>query len=437
MRKLRHIVLVVFSFVLIICGNESFAQWQIDREYGFKINIPSTWTSSSYMDGTDKVYDYYSPDQNAAIQLRVFQAGGGVTTDLLVQVYEESMLPAGTQKESLKNHTSKNGIPGKQGIYIMNYNGVEVGMAAFYTVQNNKGYVLTAIIPTSMMQQKSDEVRQITKSFILDGFSPAAATNTTATKALTPNSDNQSRSGARPSRNTSSENTQSGTTHSGNTFIIKSHQAYDFKNKRVESLAASTGGGFAVYSSSATSPEVSGKFIITNYSDFASARSWDRNRLSNTGRSDRKNVPLNRVCIYQLRDGSFAKFIFTNLERSINNVVILQCMVEYPASTGSSARQNTTPSSSVVLTGQYVKISRADGQDIWYQETITFNSDGTQISTMKGRNDPVQTNPGIWRLNGNMVTVERNGGHWPRTFKVEGNFLYQTVDGVIYTFQKQ
>ncbi|NOR88561.1 MAG: hypothetical protein GQ527_13230, partial [Bacteroidales bacterium] len=358
---MKYLKLIIIGLLLLFINNGLFAQWQIDKAFGFKINLPSSWNKSSYMDGTDKVYDYYSPDENAAIQLRVFQAGADVTTDLLVQVYEESMLPAGTQKQSMKDHISKNGIPGKQGIYVMDYNGIEVGMAAFYTVQNNKGYVLTAIIPTSMMQQKSDEVRQITQSFIIDGFSPPATSTTTstATKALIPSSSNQSRSGARPS-----SNTQSATTHSGNTFTIRSHQAYDFKNKIVESLAASTGGGFAIYSSSATSPEVSGKFIITNYSDFGSAKTWDRNSLSNTGRSDRKNVPLNRVCIYQLRDGSFAKFIFTHLERSINNVVILQCMVEYPASTSPPKTTNTTTSTKAKVGGKYHLISRSDNQSL-------------------------------------------------------------------------
>jgi len=210
MKNLKNIALIITVLLINFQGNQLFAQWQVDQANGFKINLPANWSKSSSMDGTDKIYDYYSPDENAAIQLRVFQAGAGVTTDLLVQVYEESMLPAGTQKQSLKNHTSKNGIPGKQGIYVMNYNGIEVGMAAFYTVQNNKGYVLTAIIPTSMMQQKGNEVRQITQSFTIDGFNPPAA-SATASKALTPNSSNQNRSGARPSGNTSSGNTQAST----------------------------------------------------------------------------------------------------------------------------------------------------------------------------------------------------------------------------------
>lgn len=211
MKNLKMIACIVIGLLINFHGNQLFAQWQVDKANGFKIKLPAQWTKSTYMDGTDKVYDYYSPDENAAVQLRVFQAGAGVTTDLLVQAYEEGMLPAGTQKQSLKDHISKNGIPGKQGIYMMNYNGVEVGMAAFYTMQNNKGYVLTAIIPTSMMQQKGEEVRQITQSFTIDGFQPTQPITPTTAKTITPNSTNQSRSGARPTGNTGSRNTQSNT----------------------------------------------------------------------------------------------------------------------------------------------------------------------------------------------------------------------------------
>ncbi len=156
--------------LLILASIDVKAQLQVDRTYGFKINIPSNWSKSSHMDGTDKVYDYYSPDQNAAIQLRVFMADARITVDLLAQVNEQNLLPAGAKKLSLSNSTSSNGIPGKQGLYSMNYNGNEVNMAVFYTVQNGKGYVLTAIIPTSMLEQKGEEVKRITKSFVIDGF---------------------------------------------------------------------------------------------------------------------------------------------------------------------------------------------------------------------------------------------------------------------------
>lgn len=164
-RTLLFSLIMVFAMVFAKPLN---AQMQQDAKYGFKINVPSNWSKNAYMDGTDKVYDFYSPDQNAAVQLRAFDATPEVTIDLLVQVYESSMLPAGTQKMSLVDHTSVNGIQGKQGLYSMVYNGIEVNMAAFYVVNNNKGYVLTAIIPSNMVEQKGQEVKSITQSFTLD-----------------------------------------------------------------------------------------------------------------------------------------------------------------------------------------------------------------------------------------------------------------------------
>ena len=176
MKTFKNLSLLIALILFLFINNNAYTQWQYDSKYGFKINIPSSWSKTSYMDGTDKVYDFYSPDENAAIQLRAFKATAGVTIDLLVQIYEQNMLPAGAQRQSLTNHTSKNGIPGKQGTYSMNYNGNEVILAAFYTVQNGNGFVLTAILPTSMVEQKGDEVRAITQSFTLDGFT--ASTNT-------------------------------------------------------------------------------------------------------------------------------------------------------------------------------------------------------------------------------------------------------------------
>ncbi len=162
--------IAVICIILVLVSSNLFAQLQSDSKFGFKINIPSNWSKSSSMDGTDKVFDYASPDQNAAIQLRAFMADARITVDLLAQVNEQNLLPAGTKKLSLSNYTSSNGIPGKQGLYSMNYNGNEVSMAVFYTVQNGKGYVLTAIIPTSMINQKGEEIKRITRSFVIDGF---------------------------------------------------------------------------------------------------------------------------------------------------------------------------------------------------------------------------------------------------------------------------
>jgi hypothetical protein len=172
MKKLT-LKVIALTIILAFISSSAFAQWQVDKSYGFKINIPSNWSKQSHMDGTDKIYDYSSPDQNAAVQLRVFEATPQVTVDILCQAYESSYLPAGTQKGSLVDYTSVNGIPGKQGLYILNYNNTEVTIATFYTIQNNIGYVLSAIIPSKMVEQKGAELKQITHSFIIDGFEKA------------------------------------------------------------------------------------------------------------------------------------------------------------------------------------------------------------------------------------------------------------------------
>jgi len=170
MKKLTTSALLVLLMIFTSISNETYAQLQQDSKYGFKINIPPNWNKTNYLDGSDEVYDYMSPDENAAVQLRVFEAKPGFTTVLLAQVYEESMLPAGTQKLSLEEYITANGIPSKKGVYLLDYNGNEVGLSALYIVQNNKGYVLTALIPSSMIQQKGAELKKIIKSFMIDGF---------------------------------------------------------------------------------------------------------------------------------------------------------------------------------------------------------------------------------------------------------------------------
>jgi len=166
MKRLNLIIIAMLAILLFLASGLS-AQWQTDKSYDFKINVPSSWSKNSYMDGTDKVYDFYSPDENAAVQLRAFEAPQGLTLDMLVNVYEEQMLPGGTIKDGTNSHVSKSGIPGKQGTYRFNYNGSQVAMGVFYAIQNGKGYVISAMIPVNMLQQKTKEVKSITQSFAL------------------------------------------------------------------------------------------------------------------------------------------------------------------------------------------------------------------------------------------------------------------------------
>ncbi len=165
-------VLLLFLLISLV-GKSIYAQWIHDTKYNFKINIPSDWTKASHMDGTDKVYDFYSANQNAAVQLRVFKANPKVTVELLAQTYEQNMLPKRTKKQSLENHTSRNGIPGKIGLYSFKYNHNQVYMMVFYTVQRGNGYVLAAMVPSGTTQSDKEdmELKQVTQSFQIFGIS--------------------------------------------------------------------------------------------------------------------------------------------------------------------------------------------------------------------------------------------------------------------------
>ncbi|MDA3905465.1 MAG: hypothetical protein PF484_05255 [Bacteroidales bacterium] len=141
-----------------------------DKQYKFKITVPDHWKSNNAMDGTDKVYDFLSPDEMAFIQLRAFKASPGLSIDLLVEVYEENYLPKGSQRVDLVNKTSTNGIPGKNGTYLVSDNGFDVGISVFYVIQNGQGYTLSVIIPTTMTAYYEKDVKSIAQSFVIPGY---------------------------------------------------------------------------------------------------------------------------------------------------------------------------------------------------------------------------------------------------------------------------
>ena len=539
--------MILFMFMI----SNLNAQWQHDTKYGFKINIPSNWNKNSYMDGTDQVYDYMSADENIAIQLRVFKAGAGFTNDLLAQVYEESMLPAGTQKLSLNNHTTANGIPSKKGVYLIDYNGTEVGLSALYIVQNDNGYVLTALIPSSMIQQRGEELKQVIKSFTIDGFSAPAHTvkkkssglggltggitsnsfkitgiklskrvdasnhaiNPTTTfnpqtleifavvaytggtqkdlivswifndwnRTISSDTYNftDSKGGigvvsiskpnagwpvgsysvkfemdgkvmrelgftvAEQSSNnnifsgSASDGNSSSGSASGNQITISTHQAYDFKTGAVESLAASTGGGFAIFSYCDKNPEVGGKFIVTNNSNFNSETSWNKTLLANIGRHDRRVVPINKVCIYELRDGSCAKFMFVKSDYNPDGCThTLTCVVEYPISNKSISANSGTNKN---IIGKYTFYGRSDGENLNNYHYIIINGDGTYVEKYQPKNSGnyVGGHEGKWKLNGKVLTLHLNNSNIIDIYDVKVNFISRTTDnGLVFTFRK-
>ena len=104
----KQLILVICLFISTIAMNQNI----IDTEWKFKLNIPASWSQNAYMDGADKVYDFYSADQNAAASIRIFEINAQVTYEILIPLYEQNMFSAANRIE-LKDLTSKNGIPAK------------------------------------------------------------------------------------------------------------------------------------------------------------------------------------------------------------------------------------------------------------------------------------------------------------------------------------
>ena len=418
MKKFNYKRLRILSILLLFAfaGTNLSAQTQRDNKYKFSIDIPSDWTSSSYKDGTDKVYDYYSADQNAAVQLRVFETDGQVTTDLLAQVYESSMLPAGTKKTSLNDHVSGNGIPGKLGIYGVNYNGNDVTLATFYTVQNNIGYVLTAILPNSMIQQKGDEVKAVTKSFKIDGFSASSP----AKKTKGPSGGGLG-------------GTLGGKSTTTPTFKIIGITLTDQTDAANNPLHPTT-----VFHTE--TPEISAVVSYQGGSNEDLNVSWiynDRDRVitSDDYTFDSKTGGTGVISLTKPTNGwptGNYSIVFKMGGKTIRTVPF------------TVARQNSggIPSGgNSAVAGVYNFTGRSDGKDLlnyWY---ITVNRDGTFVDRHQLKSgNYVSENKGTWKVEGDKLTltIPTNYGDGIQTvYTVNGNRLTRKTDsGVIFTFEK-
>ncbi len=419
---MKRRVLFVSLSIMIITVLQSvtlYSQWQHDAQYGFRINIPPNWSKNSYMDGTDKVYDHYSPDQNAAVQLRVFEAGPEVTLDLLVQAYEQSMLPAGAQKKGVVDHTTKNGIPGKQGSYIINYDGNEVAMGVFYTIQNNISYVVTAIIPVNMIQTKGAEVKQITQSFNIDGFAAPKASG----------------QGKKPS---GLGGLMGGTSSNART-------AFGIVNIELSSRVDAN--DRAVNPTSNFNTKTAEIFAVVEYkggTDKNLVVSWIYNNWNRTISSDTYNFtsknggmaivsmtkpnndwPVGNYTVKFEMDGKFLRELsFTVAEKSSGLGGI---------GGGSASSVNTS------ISGKYNFISRSDGKSLVNYHFINIKNDGTYWEEYQPKDSGgyVSESSGTWKVVGNKLNLTLPSGYVSSTYIIKGNKIIRTSDnGIVFTFRK-
>ena len=174
MKHRKSLFVVIFLLFTFFWATPSSARWYDDYQFGFRINAPENWLSHSFVEGTDRVWAFVSPDQNVAVRVRAFKHDPHSDISMVISLFESEIFGGG-QRLALLGH-ALNGIPGKLGAYQGVYNGNQVGVGAFYTVQNGNAYIIWSIIPTHLFTAGSAEADVVTNTFTLTGKSPSAPT---------------------------------------------------------------------------------------------------------------------------------------------------------------------------------------------------------------------------------------------------------------------
>jgi hypothetical protein len=167
--KTINIICGAILFLIVICLAGTAGAGVInDAEYGFRITIPDDWQTNSFMDGTDKVWAFAAPDNNAAIRIRTFKRSPGLSMKTLISVFEANIF-SGWQKLTMGPY-ALNGINGKMAGYRGKFNNIDVGVGCFYTIQKRNVYIVWSMIPVSLFNARSGETDAIMNTFTLSGI---------------------------------------------------------------------------------------------------------------------------------------------------------------------------------------------------------------------------------------------------------------------------
>lgn len=153
--------------MLVVCSTiPAAAKWYTNYAYNFKINVPASWSFNQSVERTDHVYDFLSPDEQVAIQIRAFKNEPNFTDDLIMGIVEEGILSQGATKLTAADDQI-NGIYGKMAAYKNTFDGMEVGIVIFTTLQERAGYAFIVVVPSDVFQEKTAETDAILNTFTL------------------------------------------------------------------------------------------------------------------------------------------------------------------------------------------------------------------------------------------------------------------------------
>ncbi len=158
--------LLSFICIFLFGISTTQAQWLTDTEHNYKINVPSGWSQSQYLDGTDRISDLASADGNIAIQIRSFEAGMDIDAQTMARLFDEGLKGEGANQLAL-SADELNGLPGIMGVYTNTMDGMEIAIVTFSAVKNQIGYLLFTVIPTAQFDQRVNEADAVLNSFAI------------------------------------------------------------------------------------------------------------------------------------------------------------------------------------------------------------------------------------------------------------------------------
>lgn len=159
----------IISTLLITLGVllsfETIAQtrWIEDTQMNFKIQVPSNYRTNQFLEGTDKIHAFLSPDQNVSVRVRSFKVQESVSVETIMQLFGQSII-SGSSVLINQDYTL-NGLNGKLAGYRWRYNNINVIIAAFFTIQESIGYVVWAMLPEHLYSARVAEADAITNTF--------------------------------------------------------------------------------------------------------------------------------------------------------------------------------------------------------------------------------------------------------------------------------
>lgn len=145
-----------------------------DPVYGFRVKVPFSYSRKAFEDGTDRVLELHSEDNNLFVQFRAFKANANVTTAKILTAVEQ-MLVKNLFKSGWENIQSAQDTVHSYRGYVKAYraemksNGVRIITAVFATIQRGVGYLIWAVVPESLYDARHAEADAIVESFRIGG----------------------------------------------------------------------------------------------------------------------------------------------------------------------------------------------------------------------------------------------------------------------------